>query len=78
MRRTTSAAGGRPRSSAGRRRRPARHAEAVVTTGPVPAHSLTRRLAPLAAGAVEMLVATSIATLAQPTEQTSSAQPQLS
>jgi hypothetical protein len=62
----------------GRHRLPARHAEALVTTDAPRANSMTRRLAPLAVGAVVMLVATTVATLAQPPEDPSLAAQELS
>lgn len=81
MRRTTSAAGGRSGSATeliervaaesgsgagtGRHRLPSRHAEAVVTRDTERANPTTRRLAPLAVGAVVSLVATLVATFAQ-------------
>jgi hypothetical protein len=66
-------------SASGRHRVPARHTDAVVTRDPLPStHSLTRRLAPLAVGAVVMLVATTVATLTQPGEETPLAAPELS
>ncbi|HYH29634.1 MAG TPA: glycoside hydrolase family 16 protein [Pseudonocardia sp.] len=64
-------------TSTGRHRIPAGHVDAVVTTDPVRTPTLTRRLAPLAVGAVVALVATTVASLAQPTEQTSLAAPEL-
>jgi hypothetical protein len=62
----------------GRHRLPSRHAEAVVTTEAPRTSSMTRRLAPLAVGAVVMLVATLVATLAQPPEDPSLAAQELS
>ncbi|MHA6619307.1 glycoside hydrolase family 16 protein [Pseudonocardia sp. DLS-67] len=62
----------------GRHRLPSRHAEAVVTTDAPRTSSTARRLAPLAAGAVVMLVATVVATLAQPPEDPSVAAQNLS
>jgi hypothetical protein len=67
----------------GRHRLPAGYAEvgrveAVITTDPAPKHTLIRRLAPLAVGAVVMLVATTVATIAQPADETSLAAPELS
>jgi hypothetical protein len=62
----------------GRHRLPSRHAEAVVTTDEPPANATTRRLAPLAVGAVVMLVATLAVTLTQPSEDPSLAAQQLS
>src|SRR5690606_19812985 len=49
----------------GRHRLPSRHAEAVVTGDTERANPTTRRLAPLAVGAVVSLVATLVATFAQ-------------
>ncbi len=65
-------------SATGRHRIPAHREEAVVTTDPLPTNSLMRRLAPLAVGAVVMLVATTVATLTQPTDDTALAAPELS
>lgn len=62
----------------GRHRLPRRDAEAVVTTDRPREDTLARRLAPLAAGAVVMLVATTVATLAQPADDTSLAAQELS
>jgi Glycosyl hydrolases family 16 len=62
----------------GRHRLPSRHAEAVVTTDAPRTSSTARRLAPLAVGAVVMLVATVVATLAQPAEDPSLAAQELS
>jgi Glycosyl hydrolases family 16 len=86
MRRTTSAVierdaaelGSDAVTSTGRHRLPSRHAEAVVTTDAPRTNTLTRRLAPLAVGAVVMLVATTVATLAQPSEDPSLAAQELS
>ncbi len=86
MRRTTSAVIERDAAEldsgavtgTGRHRLPSRHAEAVVTTDAPRANPLTRRLAPLAVGAVVMLVATTVATLAQPSEDPSLAAQELS
>jgi hypothetical protein len=66
-------------SASGRHRVPAGDADAVVTRDPLPStNPLTRRLAPLAAGAVVMLVATTVASLAQPSEDTPLAARELS
>jgi hypothetical protein len=65
-------------TASGRHRIPARHAGAVVTADRSPSRSPARRLAPLATGAVVMLVATTVATLAQPSDETSLAAPELS
>jgi len=66
-------------SASGRHRLPAGHNDAVVTTDPLPStSSLTRRLAPLAVGAAVMLVATTVAALARPAEETPLAAPELS
>jgi hypothetical protein len=94
MRRTTSAVGDRSETSTeliesdaagfgavtgtGRHRLPARHAEALVTTDAPRANPMMRRLGPLAVGAVVMLVATTVATLAQPSEDPSLAAQELS
>ncbi|GAA0945063.1 glycoside hydrolase family 16 protein [Pseudonocardia zijingensis] len=87
MRRTTSARGGRPGSATsgsdavtgtGRHRIPSRHAEAVVTTDAPRPNSMAKRLAPLAVGGVVMLVATLVATLAQPPDDPSLAAQELS
>jgi Glycosyl hydrolases family 16 len=86
MRRTTSAVierdAAEPDSGAvtstGRHRLPSGHAESVVTTDAPRTNPLTRRLAPLAVGAVVMLVATTVATLAQPSEDPSLAAQELS
>jgi Glycosyl hydrolases family 16 len=65
-------------TASGRHRLPRGHAEAVVTTDAPRANPMTRRLAPLAVGAVVMLVATLVATLAQPSDDPSLAAQQLS
>jgi hypothetical protein len=52
--------------------------EAVVTRDPLPARPMTRRLAPLAVGAAVMLVATTVITLAYPSDDSSQAAPELS
>jgi Glycosyl hydrolases family 16 len=65
-------------TASGRHRLPARHAQAVVSRDPLPTHSLTHRLAPLASGAIVMLVATTVITIAKPAEETSLAAPELS
>ncbi|MHA6629128.1 glycoside hydrolase family 16 protein [Pseudonocardia sichuanensis] len=66
-------------SASGRHRLPAHHTDAVVTRDPLPSNSsLTRRLAPLAVGAAVMLVATTVAALAQPADETPLAAPELS
>jgi glycosyl hydrolase family 16 len=62
----------------GRHRIPVRRGEAVVTSEPVPTSSLAKRLAPLAAGAVVMLVATTVAALTQTDEPPSLAAQELS
>ena len=62
----------------GRHRIPARDDEAVVTRDPLPKRSMTRRLAPLAVGATVMLVATTVATLARPSDDSALAAPELS
>jgi glycosyl hydrolase family 16 len=62
----------------GRHRLPSGPAEAVVTTEAPRTSSMTRRLAPLAVGGVVMLVATVVATLAQPPEDPSLAAQELS
>jgi hypothetical protein len=62
----------------GRHRLPARDVEAVVTRDPLPKRSMSRRLAPLAVGATVMLVATTVAALARPSEDTQLAAPELS
>jgi hypothetical protein len=76
--RVTAEHGGDAVTGTGRHRLPRRHAEAVVTTDAPQANPLTRRLAPLAVGAVVMLVATLVATLAQPSDDPSLAAQQLS
>jgi hypothetical protein len=65
-------------TASGRHRLPRDHAEAVVTSDAPDSNSTTRRLAPLAVGAVVMLVATLVATLAQPSDDPSLAAQQLS
>jgi Glycosyl hydrolases family 16 len=62
----------------GRHRHPGHDDEAVVTRDPLPTRSMTRRLAPLAVGATVMLVATTVATLARPSEEGALAAPELS
>jgi Glycosyl hydrolases family 16 len=67
----------------GRHRLPPGHAEAVVTTdtsrtNTPRTNTLSRRLAPLAVGGVVMLVATTVATIAQPSENPSVAAQELS
>ena len=65
-------------SRTARHRLPSRHSEAVVTTDAPRASTTARRLAPLAVGAVVMLVATVVATLAQPPQDPSLAAQELS
>ncbi|GAA1295945.1 hypothetical protein GCM10009610_00390 [Pseudonocardia xinjiangensis] len=75
-----SAEHGSPTVTQGRRhrRRAGENVDAVVTTDPLPQRSLTRRLAPLAIGATVMLVATTVATVLRPADDTSLAAPELS
>jgi hypothetical protein len=75
--RVTAERGSDAGTSTGRHRLP-RPAEAVVTTDAPRTNPMTRRLAPLAVGAVVMLVATLVATLAQPPEDPSLAAQELS
>jgi hypothetical protein len=63
-------------SATGRHRIPAHRGEAVVTTDPLPTNSLMRRLAPLAVGAVVMLVATTVASLMRPADDPPLAAPE--
>jgi hypothetical protein len=66
-------------TTTGRHRLPGGDVEAVVTTDPLPGNrSLTRRLAPLAVGATVMLVATTIATIVRPADDSALAAPELS